>query len=754
MDPKPKWAARDSQFESEQIKYEYPAPSRGFILEYLDEVGAPMTFEEMVADLDLNHPAELDGLQRRLHAMVRDGQLVQNRRGGFGRVERMNLVRGRVIGHPDGFGFLVPEDGGEDVFIPPNQMRRLMHGDRALVRIRGVDARGRREGSLVDVLERNTTQLVGRFLIEGGIGLVTPDNSRVTQDVLVPPDMQGGAVPGQIVVVDIIEQPDKYRKPLGRIREVLGDRMAPGMEINIAVRSHGLPHEWPEDVLAEVDRFSSQIPIEALEGREDLRELPLVTVDGEDAQDFDDAVYCEPCEEGWRLLVAIADVGSYVEPNSALDVEAHNRGNSVYFPGRVIPMLPEVLSNGLCSLKPKVDRLCMVCAMEIDKQGELRRFRFCEGVMRSAARLTYTEFEQATVAQDPATQERLAPVLPHLRHLHQLYQLLRQSRETRGAIDFDTTEVRIEFNTERKIQRIVPVVRLDAHRMIEECMILANVAAARFLSQHQMPTLYRAHEPPPPEQLQQLREFLTEFGLKLSGGLEPKPADYGRLLAAVAQRPERFLIETVLLRSLSRAVYSPEAAVGHFGLSLERYAHFTSPIRRYPDLLVHRGIRHVLRGGTAANFSYDMAAMEKIGAHCSQTERRADEATRDVTAWLKCEYMREHLGETYEGRITGVTSFGLFVMLNDLLVEGLVHISSLPNDYYQYDAAGHRLRGEKTGMTYRLGDYMRVKLARVDLDERKIDFEPMLEPKANGRKRGRGNYFRGKHETIRRGREA
>jgi len=650
--------------------------------------------------------------------------------------------------------FLVPEDGGDDVFIPPNQMRRLMHGDRALVRIRGIDARGRREGSLVDVLERNTTQLVGRFLIEGGIGLVTPDNPRVNQDVLVPPDMQAGAQPGQIVMVEILEQPDKYRRPLGRIREVLGDRMAPGMEIDVAIRSHGLPHEWPAAVTEEADRFGTQIPSQVLQGREDLRELPLVTVDGEDAQDFDDAVYCEPCADGWRLLVAIADVSSYVEPNGALDVEAHNRGNSVYFPGRVIPMLPEVLSNGLCSLNPQVDRLCMVCAMEIDQQGELRRFRFCEGVMRSAARLTYTEFEQATVAQDASTQARLAPLLPHLRHLHELYQLLRQAREARGAIDFDTTEVRIQFNAERKIERIVPVVRLQAHRMIEECMILANVAAARFLSQHRIPTLYRIHEPPPPEQLQQLREFLAEFGLKLSGGVEPKPADYGRLLAAVAQRPERFLIETVLLRSLSRAVYSPDSTVGHFGLALEHYVHFTSPIRRYPDLLVHRGIRHVLRGGTAADFLYDGSAMERIGAHCSQTERRADEATRDAITWLKCEYMMDHLGETYEGRINGVTPFGLFVMLNDLQIEGLVHISSLPNDYYQYDAAAHRLRGEKTGAIYRLGDYLRVKLARVDLDERKIDFEPVIEAKSKARKRGRGSYLRGKQEAVQRGKQA
>lgn len=742
MTARPKWAKKDPDFERERAKYGKPAPSRRFILQCLDEAGGPLTKDELIDHMGLASEAEREGLERRLSAMLRDGELVLNRRGGYGRIDRMNLVRGLVMGHPDGYGFLSPDDGGKDIFLPPKQMAKLFHGDRALVRCVGDDQRGRREGSVVEVLERNTEQLVGRFLEEGGVGLVAPDNPRITQEILIPPDQRNEARPGQLVVVDILEQPGKRRPPLGRVREVLGDRMAPGMEIDVAIRAHGIPHEWPEEVREEAKRFGTRVPTSAKKGREDLRDLPLVTIDGADAKDFDDAVYCEPSADGWRLLVAIADVSHYVKPGSALDREAFSRGNSVYFPGQVVPMLPEVLSNGLCSLNPKVDRLCLVCAMDISTAGELRRYRFVDAVMRSSARLTYEQYEAIVVAQDAGLRKGYEALVPHLENLYGLYRALRHAREQRGAIDFDLPQMRIEFDAQRKIASIEPTPRLEAHKVIEECMIAANVAASSLLKRHRIPTLYRNHERPSGEKLQEVRDFLGEFGLKLGGGIEPTPKDYAAVLAQVADRPERGLIETVLLRSMQRAVYSADPQIGHFGLAHESYAHFTSPIRRYPDLLVHRGIRHVMAGGDAQSFPYDHSEMERFGNHCSETEMRADEATRDVEHWLKCEFMSERVGQDFDARISGVVPFGLFVTLEQYMVDGLVHVSSLTNDYYEFDAVGRRLCGTHTGSTYRLGDRMRVRLVRVDLDERKIDFEPV--PKAEGRSKGRSGGGRGK----------
>ncbi len=737
---------RDPHAEREARKYENPIASRELILETLTEANEPMTWEQVAEVLDLTKDEQTIALTRRLRAMERDGQVVRNRRNAYGPLEKMDLVRGRIQAHPDGFGFLIPDDGTDDLFMSAREMRALMHRDRVVAHVTGIDRRGRREGSVVEVLERNTHQVVGRFQLDGGMAIVIPDNKRIVHDITVLPENIGEAKHEQIVLVELVQQPSRHRQPMGRVIETLGDHMAPGMEIDIALRSHELPHVWLEAVDDEIASLKPEVPDSAKKGREDIRDLPLVTIDGADARDFDDAVYCEPHGKGgkeWRLLVAIADVSHYVAVDSALDKEAIVRGNSVYFPGRVIPMLPEVLSNGLCSINPKVNRLCMVCEMIVSSTGKVKSHRFFEGMMRSHARLTYDQVA-AMLDGDKTLRKEYAAQLPHLENLHKLYRVFDRCRKRRGAIEFETTETTIVFGEGKKIERIVPLQRNDAHKMIEECMIAANVEAAKFLAANEMPTLYRIHEPPKEEKLTDLRAFLAELGLNLPGGDVPEAQNYSKLLAEVRERPDAHLIQTVMLRSLKQAVYSPENK-GHFGLSLNEYAHFTSPIRRYPDLLVHRAIRHTLRSGAAKQasgasrvtrvlkkltgssaaktFHYTHTDMQSLGENCSMTERRADEATRDVTDWLKCEYMMDKVGEDFDGIVTSVLGFGLFVELTNIYVEGLVHITSLRNDYYHFDAAKHTLSGEHSHKVFQLGGKVRVKVARVDLDDKKIDFE-------------------------------
>lgn len=713
---------KDPYLEREAEKYDNPIPSREVILQVLTDSDHPLDFASLAEALGLREEQDLDALKKRLRAMERDGQILFNRRRQYVPVARADLISGRVMGHPDGFGFLIPDDGSPDLFLHAKQMDSVMHGDRVLASVRGLDPKGRREGAVVEVLERATEQVVGRLLVEQGIAFVVPDNKRITQEILIPPDQLNGAQSGQIVVAAIIEHPTKRSRPIGKIVEVLGDHMAPGMEIDIAIRSHELPFEWPQAVTEEADKLGHKVPERAKKGREDLRQIPLVTIDGADAKDFDDAVFCTRDGEHWRLLVAIADVSYYVKPGSALDKEATLRGTSVYFPGKVIPMLPEILSNGLCSLNPQVDRLCMLCDIKLDDEGTVIEYQFKQAVMNSAARLTYDQVAAMVVDHNRELRAEYESLVPHLDDLYALYHVLNHARLERGTIDFETTETKILFGEDRKIAAIEPSVRNDAHKIIEECMILANVCAARFLKEHDIPALHRVHAPPSAEKLEDLRAFLAGVGLSLGGGMEPDPADYARVLQQVQGRADFHLIQTVLLRSQSQAQYSPDTETGHFGLAHEDYAHFTSPIRRYPDLLVHRGIRHVLEGGTAANFMYSHADMQALGEHCSMAERRADDASRDVTAWLKCEYMQEHVGEVFDGIITAVTNFGLFVELSDIYIEGLVHVTALTNDYYRYDPVRHRLTGESSGRTFRLADSIRVKVVRVDLDERKIDF--------------------------------
>ncbi len=745
-------AQLDPHFAREAQKYENPIPSREYLLELLESSDGPLDQAALAEALNLHTEDQIEALRRRLGAMCRDAQLIQNRRGGFVPLEKAAVIKGRVIGHRDGFGFLRPEQGGADLYLSAREMRLVFDGDTALVRARGMDKRGRVEGSVVEVLTRAHPQLVGRFFNEDGVLYVKPDSVRINQNIAISSADSNGARNGQMVVVEIQHYADNKRMTIGRVVEVLGEHLDPGMEIQVAVHNHGIPWQWPENVQKEAKKLSDTVLERDKKHRVDIRNLPLVTIDGEDARDFDDAVYCAPHKKGgWTLYVGIADVSHYVSVGSALDKEAEHRATSVYFPGSVVPMLPEKLSNGLCSLNPQVDRLCMVCEMTISTAGKVTGFRFYEAVMLSHARFTYTDV--AHMLQRDTEGKRLRVqhknLAPHIDHLYSLYQALRSARDNRGAIDFETQETRIVFGDNKKIDRIIPVVRNEAHKLIEECMLAANTCAAQLLEKQKLPALFRVHEGPSEEKLKTLRAFLGELGLGLGGGDKPKPEDYQQVLRNVGERVDARLIQTMLLRSMSQAVYQPDN-LGHFGLDYPSYTHFTSPIRRYPDLLTHRAIRFLIRNypdikqvtktDTAkkipANkiYPYDAAAMDALGVQCSACERRADEASRDVVAWLKCEYLLDRVGEEFDGAVSAVTNFGLFVELKNIYIEGLVHVTQLKRDYYTFDAVGQRLVGERTREVYRLGDSVRVRVVRVDLDERKIDLE-MLAVTSTSRKR-------------------
>jgi len=693
-------------------------PDRERILEFLRERGAPMRADDVAASLRVHGAAEREAFAGRLAAMERDGQLMTNRKGELCVVAKLDLVTGTVQGHPDGFGFLLPDDGSPDLYLAPGEMRKALHGDRATARQIGVDRRGRPEGALVDVLARSNREIVGRLYEDRGIWFLVAENKRINQDILVPPDMRGNGRPGQVVVAEVIEQPSAHREPLAKVVQVLGNYADPGMEIEIALRKHDLPHEFTPAAKRQAARLPQEVRAAERKDRVDITRLPLVTIDGETARDFDDAVYCERTGKGYRLIVAIADVSHYVHDGDALDADARDRGTSIYFPRRVIPMLPEALSNELCSLKPDVDRLCMVCDMAIDVKGEIGRYRFYPAVMHSRARLTYTQVWDWLSRPSHAKSREATALLPQLVDLHALYQLLAAARARRGAIDFDTIELALEFDPHGKIDAIVPVVRNDAHRLIEECMLAANVCTAEYLLAQRQSALFRVHEGPTPEKLVALKEFLASSGLVLSGGDNPTPADYAALLDRIRDRPDFNLLQTVLLRSLQQAVYSPDNA-GHFGLGYDAYTHFTSPIRRYPDLLIHRCIKACLSG---ARYHPSGATWAELGVHCSLTERRADDATRDVENWLKCYYMQDRVGEICAGTVSGVTHFGLFVTLDGLNIDGLVHVTELGSDYFHFDPIHHALIGERSGKTWRLADRLTVKVARVDLEQTKIDF--------------------------------
>jgi ribonuclease R len=678
------------------------------ILRELERAGEPLTAKELAERLAIRN-RERRAFGEGLAALERAGEVVQNRAGALLIARRIALIAGRVEGHPDGHGFLVPDEPGPSIFLPPHEMRSLMHGDRAAVRVSGKDHRGRPVGALVEVLERAKRRIVGRLQAERGVLLLVPEDRRITHDILVPPGDAGKARAGQVVTVELVAQPAAHVQPIGRVVEILGEHGDPGMEIEIAVRKFDLPHRFSKGATSLARSLPDEVREEDLQGRKDLRSLEFVTIDGETAKDFDDAVVCRREGKGFRLWVAIADVSHYVRHGDPLDVEARERGTSVYFPRRVIPMLPEKLSNGLCSLNPDVDRLSMVCEMAISPQGQVADYEFYPAVIRSHARLTYTRVWAEISGGEPP---------PHIARLYEVFQALHQQRTRRGAIDFETVETRMVFDSRGRIEKIVPEARNDAHRLIEECMLAANVCAGNFIAEREQPVLYRVHDVPSEEKVAALRDFLAELGLSLPGGAVPRPRDYAQLLERIRGRPDFNLLQTILLRSLKQAVYTPEN-VGHFGLAFEAYVHFTSPIRRYPDLVVHRAIKALLK-----HRKYTGVEWEDLGRHCSETERRADDASRDVESWLKCVYMRDHVGGVFSGTITGVVPFGLFVTLDDYFVDGLVHISELGRDYFQYDGARHMLFGERSKKRFRLADRLQVKLVRVDVDQRKIDLVP------------------------------
>jgi ribonuclease R len=687
----------------------------------LKRAGRPLRLEEITAALGPSAAAEAPG---QLEELVRRGEVVLNRRGQYCLREQLpGLVVGTVQASRSGDGLLLPDDASAPIHLSAHEMREVMHGDRVAVRIEGPRFRGKPQGAIVEVLERRTREVVGRLHVDSGVAYLVADNPRFTHRVLVPDAQRGGAEPGQIVIVEITRPPSRNTQPVGRVSRVLGDHGAPGMETEIAIHSHGLPFEFPAAVVAEAEAYGSRIPQDAIAGREDLRDIELVTIDGEDARDYDDAVYCERTRGGgWRVIVAIADVGHYVRPGSALDAEARERGTSVYFPNRVIPMLPEALSNGLCSLVPHEDRLCLCCELRVNDAGHITRSRFFEGVMRSAARLTYREVGEFLARPEGRHEPRLEALRERLLALHGVYRSFTRERAGRGALELDTPELKLKFDEQGRVAALVEYPRNDAHRLIEECMIAANIAAARFLDRHKVPTLYRVHGLPEIDRLETLRQFLREFGLWLPPSEEVKPEHLRDLLAKIGDRPDALLISTAVIRSMPQAVYQP-GNIGHFGLALEHYAHFTSPIRRYPDLVVHRGIRQVLQGGDPQALVEWHGAFPVLGQDCSFRERRADEATRGAVAWLKCYYMQERVGEEFDGIVSGVVDFGLFVQLDGLQVDGLVHVSSLGQDYFTRDRSGYRIVGRSSGRVFKLGDRLRVRVTNVSLDDRRVDFE-------------------------------
>lgn len=724
-----RYLKKDPYLEREKEKYDNPIPSREIILEYLDEIDCSVSKKHLIQAFALEGDEQIEALRRRLRAMERDGQIISNRKGYYALVKKLELVRGLVIGRKDGYGFLVPDDGSTDLYLSSYQMRLVFPNDIVLARISHIDNRGRKEGTIVEILERNTHHVVGYYREEGGVCFVEPEKKEIQQVILVPREETLDAKVGQIVTAEIVAQPTLKRQATGKIVEILGTHMAPGLEIEVAIRSYELPFLWPKEVFNETHQISKDVTEEEIKQRKDLRSLPFVTIDGEDAKDFDDAVFCQETKDGFKLYVAIADVSHYVTPDSSLDHEASNRGNSVYFPNRVIPMLPEELSNGICSLNPNVNRLCMVCEMEVSKEGELTRYEFFEAVISSHARLTYTEV--ASMLAGDKTER--AFILPHIKKLYRIYKKLLKQRLLRGALEFETVETRIVFGKNRKIKQIVPVERNEAHRLIEECMLLANVAAADYLTQYGLPLLYRVHKTPDAEKLENLRTFLQSVGLRLTGRANPTPIDYAKLIKKIKGRPDAHIIQTILLRSLRQAIYSP-INEGHFGLAYESYCHFTSPIRRFPDVIVHRAIKHAVKGKPAHEFSYSMDNLFFYADHCSMTERRADDATRNVIDWLKCEYMLDKVGSEFEGIISEVTGFGIFVELKNIFVEGLVHVTALRNDYYHFDPISRSLIGKRTRATYSLGDQVIIKVVRVDLDQKQMDFDLVEDTSDTNRK--------------------
>ena len=705
----------DPKISREKEIYPNPIPSRELILDVMNKHGVPLKKNELSKLLDIAKDEEIF-FEKRLNAMARQGQIMINRKDVLCVAKKINLIPGRVLGHHDGFGFLIAEDSSNpDIFLSPKEMSKVFNNDRVMVQVTGIDKRGRQEGIIVEVLERANAILVGRVIQNHGVTIVSAEDKRITQDIIVPYNEDMNAKPGQVVEVVITVQPNFRVKPMGKIIKILGSYADSGIEIEIALRKYHLPYEFPKEVLHEAEKFNDAVLSKDHKQHRDLTKMNFVTIDGETAKDFDDAVFAEPLEDNIRLLVAIADVSSYVRMNSALDQEALNRGNSIYFPRRVIPMLPEKLSNGLCSLNPKVNRLTMVCDMLINSEGQVINYQFYPAIINSKARLTYTIVNDILFEKNPELVKEYKALSVDLENLKKVYDRLLGNRTKRGAIEFDSVETNIVFDENGKINYIHPVKRNEAHRIIEECMLAANVSAANFLLKDEEMGIFRNHESPKDEKLENLRTFISEFGLYMGGGDKPSPKDFTELLKKIETRPDSHLLQTIVLRSMQQAVYSNNNK-GHFGLSYDAYTHFTSPIRRYPDLIVHRAIKHKI-----LKEKFEKKNLSTIAEHCSLTERRADEASRDVQDWLKCYFMQDKIGQVFNGTISSVTGFGLFVDLDDIYIEALVHVTELGNDYYSYDKNKHAMIGERSKKIYRLGDRIKVKVMRVDMDSSRID---------------------------------
>ncbi|HGG9636236.1 TPA: ribonuclease R [Neisseria meningitidis] len=717
---------KDPFLSREKQRYEHPLPSREWIIELLERKGVPSKIESLARELSITED-EYVFFERRLKAMARDGQVLINRRGAVCAADKLDLVKCRVEAHKDGFGFAVPltpaKDG--DFVLYERQMRGIMHGDIVTVRPAGMDRRGRREGTVLDIVERAQSKVVGRFYMDRGVAILEPEDKRLNQSIVLEPDGVARFKPesGQVIVGEIEVYPEQNRPAVAKIIEVLGDYADSGMEIEIAVRKHHLPHQFSEACAKAAKKIPVHVRKSDLKGRVDLRDLPLVTIDGETARDFDDAVFAEKVGRNYRLVVAIADVSHYVRPDDVIDADAQERSTSVYFPRRVIPMLPENLSNGICSLNPDVERLCMVCDMVVTYAGNIKEYRFYPAVMRSHARLTYNQvWKWISDGIDH-------PYKAQIDTLYKLFKILQKKRFERGAVEFESVETQMIFDDNGKIEKIVPVVRNDAHKLIEECMLAANVCAADFLLKNKHTALFRNHLGPTPEKLATLREQLGLLGLQLGGGDNPSPKDYAALVEQFKGRPDAELLQVMMLRSMQQAVYEPHCD-GHFGLAYEAYAHFTSPIRRYPDLTVHRAIKAVLNQQTYT----PKKSWQALGVHTSFCERRADDASRDVENWLKTYYMRDKVGEVFEGKISGMTSFGIFVTLDGIHIDGLVHISDLGEDYFNFRPEIMAIEGERSGIRFNMGDRVAVRVARADLDDGKIDFVLIAGGSGRGRK--------------------
>jgi ribonuclease R len=673
--------------------------------------------------------------KRHVKSLVSSGELIQLRGHRFGLPEKMDLYVGRLQTHPAGYGFVTPErplDAGGDIYISGPLMNEAMHGDRVVVRIERIKDGGRAEGRIIRILERSNASIVGRYERDEsargesrstGMGYVKPFDRRVLMDIFIPPGQEGGASPGEMVIVELTRWPTATRGAIGHVTEVLGDIDAPGVDTEIIIRKHGIPDAHSDEAVAEALRLGTVVAERDIRGRTDFRGLTTVTIDGEHARDFDDAITIEKLANGnFWLGVHIADVSHYVQEGSALDREAYERGTSVYFPERAVHMFPSELATGLCSLNPHVDRLVQSCFMEIDRHGQVVRHEFHDGVINSNERMTYTAVNGILTNRDPELMKQYAPLVPMFDQMRELFQILNDARRRRGSIDFDLNEAEVVLDEAGAVEAITALQRNVAHRLIEEFMLLANETVATYLEAQHAPALYRIHEEPDILKVAKFEAFISGFGYSLAAPVNAlRPRHFQKLIERIHGKPEEKPIAFLMLRTMQKARYAPEN-LGHFGLAAPSYTHFTSPIRRYPDLVVHRALRAARHGSLTDETREEWTdELPEVARHTSEMERRADDAERELLQWKKVKFMADKVGDEFEGYVTGVAAFGLFIELIEHFVEGMVHVSTMADDYYRFVEGAHLLRGENTHKVYRLGDKVKVQVIRVNMELRQVD---------------------------------